>query len=262
MSNPCRFVWHDLSTRDVEDALRFYAGLFDWTFEQSGNEPYHHIVAGSRMIGGIRRKEASEPGPPSWLGYVLVDEVPAAVEKATAAGGAVYVPTTTMPDVGTFAVVADPTGGVVAPWRSARSEENEEKSEPPARHTFCWDELLTSDPAAAAAFYTGVFGWGTQTRDMGEAGDYTLFTRPGVKNPSCDDDSAFAAGAIKAPPMVPHSFWLAYVQVDDADATAARAAELGATITVPPTDVPTVGRFCSIMDPQGAALAFIAFPGS
>ncbi len=262
MSNTCRFVWHDLNTHDVEGAKRFYGELFNWSFEQSGNEPYHHVKAGAQMIGGIRRKEANEPGPPSWLGYVLVEAVPAAVEKATAGGGRVYVPTTTMPDVGTFAVIADPTGGVVAPWRSARPEENKEASVPPANHTFCWDELLTSDPAAATKFYASVFGWVTETQNMGEMGDYTLFTRPGVKNPMRDDKPAWAAGLMKAPPMVPYSFWLAYVQVDNADATAERAKKLGANITVPPTDIPTIGRFCAFMDPQNAALAFISFPKS
>lgn len=262
MSNISRFVWHDLSTHDVESAKRFYGELFSWTFVQSENDPYLHVKAGEQMIGGIRLKEANEPGPPSWLGYVLVEAVPATVEKATAAGGRVYVPTTTMPDVGTFAVIADPTGGVVAPWKSARPEENEEVGVPPANHTFCWDELLTSDPGAATRFYESAFGWGTETQNMGEMGDYTLFTRPGVQDPMRDNAPAWAAGLMKAPPAVPYSFWLAYVQVDDADAAADRAKKLGATINVPPTDIPTIGRFCAFMDPENAALAVISFPKS
>lgn len=262
MSNPGRFVWHDLNTHDVEAAKAFYGELFDWSFDQSGNEPYHHIQVGERMIGGLRRKEAGEPGPPSWLGYVLVDEVPAAVERVGAGGGRVYMPTTTMPDVGTFAVVADPTGGVVAPWRSARPAENEEVQGPPPMHAFCWDELLSTDPAAAAGFYTSVFGWETETRDMGEMGEYTLFNRPGVPDPMRDGAPAFAAGLMQSPPGVPFSFWLAYVQVADTDATVERAKELGAEITVPPTDIPEVGRFACFTDPQGATLAILSFPGS
>ena len=262
MTNISRFVWHDLSSNDVEAAKRFYGELFGWSFEQSGNEPYAHIRAGEQMIGGIRRKEADEPGPPSWLGYVLVDDVPEAVERMNAGGGTVYVPTTTMPDVGTFAVAADPTGGVVAPWRSARAEENDKASEPAGLHAFCWDELLTTEPAAATGFYTSVFGWDTETQPMGELGDYTLFSRPGVPDPMRDGKPAWAGGLMKSPPGVPYSFWLAYVLVKDTDATAERARELGANITVPPTDIPEVGRICTFMDPEGAPLALISYPGS
>ena len=80
MGNKSRFVWHDLNTRDVEGAKRFYGELFNWSFEQSENGPYHHVKAGTHMIGGIRQKTPDEPGPPSWLGYVWVENVQATVE--------------------------------------------------------------------------------------------------------------------------------------------------------------------------------------
>ena len=254
-----RFVWHDLSTDDVEGSKRFYGELFGWAFEQSGNEPYHHVRAGDRMIGGLRKKEAGEPGPACWMGYVLVESVPAAVERATAGGGRVYVPPTTMPDVGTFAVVADPSGGVVAPWRSARPEENEEAEAVPGIGAFCRDELLSTDPAAAATFYASVFGWATETQSLGAQGEATVLTRPGVEDPR-RGGPARAAGVMQAPPSVPHTFWLAYVRVADADATARRAEELGAHIAVPPRDLAGVGRFCTIADPQHAVLGFVTLP--
>ena len=264
MGHTSRFVWHDLNTHDVEGAKRFYGDLFGWSFDASGNEAYHHVNAGAQMIGGIRRKDAVEPGPPSWLGYVLVDDVPDAVERVTAADGRVYMPPTTMPDVGTFAVVADPTGGVVAPWRSARAEANEEACAPPANHTFCWDELLTTDPALAAKFYSAVFGWDEESQEsgaqeMGEAGDYALLTRPGVTDPTRGGKPALAAGVVKAPPALPYSFWLPYVRVECVDAAAERAAQLGASVTVPPTDVPNLGRFCSFADPQKTAIGCLSY---
>lgn len=260
MQNTSRFVWHDLNTTDVEAAKRFYGELFGWSFEDSENNGYCHISSGEEMIGGLRRREEGEHGPPSWLGYVLVDDVPAAVERVGGGGGQVYMPATTMPDVGTFAVVADPSGGVVAPWRSAREGENDECGAMPAVHAFCWDELLSTDPAAAGGFYSRVFGWGVETRDMGEAGEYTLFNRPGVPDPMRDEAPAWAAGMMQSPPGVPYSFWLAYVRVEDTDATAKRAESLGATLIAPPMEIEGVGRFCSFMDPQGAALAVITFP--
>ena len=66
--NKHRFVWHDLSTKDLEGSKRFYGEIFNWTFDASANGPYTHIKAGDEMIGGIRQMGADEPQPTSWLG--------------------------------------------------------------------------------------------------------------------------------------------------------------------------------------------------
>ena len=102
--NKHRFVWHDLSTKDVEGAKRFYGEVFGWTFGGSANGPYTHIAVGDAMIGGMRQMDANEPQPPSWLGYVGVDDVAATVAAISSADGKVYMPTTVMENVGTFAV--------------------------------------------------------------------------------------------------------------------------------------------------------------
>jgi hypothetical protein len=270
--NKHRFVWHDLNTRDVEGSKRFYGEIFGWKLDASGNGPYHHIQVGDQMIGGVRAMSPHEPGPPSWLGYVVVDDVAKTVESIQAAKGRVHMPTTSMPNVGTFAVTADPTGAVFAPWKSARGGEDVETNEVPKPFTFCWDELVTQDPAAAGAFYAAVFGWSPRTMDMGGGQTYTLFDRPGVKNPKGDPQSA--GGMMKAPPGVPASssgvsvprpdgletpgsFWIAYVGVDDTDKRCALATKLGATVTVGPMDIPNVGRFACWSDPQGAAIAVL-----
>jgi uncharacterized protein len=250
--NKHRFVWHDLNTKDAEASKRFYGELFNWKFEGSD---YIHITAGTTMIGGIRQTDANDPTPPSWLGYVVVDDVEACVSKITSAGGKVYMPTTAMPNVGTFAVTADPTGGVFAPWKSARPGEDVETVKMPEPFTFAWDELVTTDPAAAVAFYAEVFGWEPRAVDMGPGGTYTLLDRPGVKNAM--GDQAQAGGVMKAPASMPHSFWIAYVAVDNTDSIAERATRLGANVLVPPTDIPNVGRFGCFMDPQGASLAVL-----
>jgi predicted enzyme related to lactoylglutathione lyase len=253
--NKHRFVWHELATRDVEGAKRFYGEVFGWGFEASEGDPYQHIKVGDEMIGGIRTLGADEPQPPSWLGYVGVDDVAATVAKISDAGGQVHLPTTVMENVGTFAVTADPSGAVFATWKSARPGEDVEKGGYPAPFTFCWDELMSTDPAAAGAFYEKVFGWTQRPVDMGGGMIYTLLDRPGVKNPK--GDPASAGGMMKSPPGLPHSFWIAYVGVDSCDRRTERAAQLGATITQPPTDIPGVGRFASWMDPQQAGIAVL-----
>jgi predicted enzyme related to lactoylglutathione lyase len=256
--NKHRFVWHDLNCKDVDGAQRFYGEIFNWKFEKGDSGPYLHIKAGEEMIGGVRQMGADEKSPPHWMGYVAVDDVAATVGGITKAGGRVYMPTTVMDKVGTFAVTADPTGGVFAPWKSARPGEDQEPAGNAKPFTFCWDELLTTDPDAAAKFYTTVFGWTAEKMDMGPGGIYTLFNRPGTKNDKGQPKGA--GGMMKAPPMVPMSFWLPYVFVENTDAISEKAKRLGANVTVPPTDIPNVGRFSCWMDPHNAAIAVISFP--
>src|SRR5262245_3004440 len=256
--NKHRFVRHDLNTKDLEGSKKFYSEIFNWKLESSANSPYIHITAGDEMIGGMRQMDANEPQPPNWLGYVVVDDVAATVASITGAGGKVYMPTTKMENVGTFAVTADPTGAVFAPWTSARPGEDVEKQTMPKPFTFVWDELMSTDPAAAGAFYDKVFGWKPRPVDMGGGMTYTLLDRPGVKNARGDQGSA--GGMMKSPPGVPHSFWLAYVAVDNCDKRSEQAARLGATVTVPPTDIPNVGRFACWMDPQQAGIAILQPP--
>ena len=253
--NKHRFVWHDLNTKNLEGSKKFYSEIFNWKLEASGNSPYVHISAGDEMIGGMRQMDANEQQPTNWLGYVVVDDVAATVASITGAGGKVYMPTTKLENVGTFAVTADPTGAVFAPWKSARPGEDVEKQTMPKPFTFVWDELVSTDPAAAGAFYDKVFGWKSRPVDMGGGMTYTLLDRPGVKNARGDQGSA--GGMMKSPAGVPASFWLAYVGVDDCDKLSERAARLGAKVTVQPTDIPNVGRFACWMDPQGASIAIL-----
>ena len=253
--NKHRFVWHDLNTKDVESSKRFYGEIFGWKFSASDNGPYVHISAGDEMIGGMRQIGPHEPQPPSWLGYIGVDDVAATVGKITASGGKIYMPTTTMDKVGTFAVTADPTGGVFAPWKSARAEDDVERQGPPGKFTFCWDELMTTDPAAATKFYSSVFGWQANPVEMGGGMTYTLLQRPGVTDAKGQPVSA--GGMMKSPPGVPVSFWLPYVAVDHCDQRCAKAEKLGAKIMVPAQDIPNVGRFACWSDPGGASIAIL-----
>lgn len=245
MTTP-RFVWHDLNTSDSAAAQGFYGELFNWKFEGSD---YAHIKSGDRMIGGVRTIGADEKMPPNWLGYVGVDDVRATTEKMTAAGGKVIVPPMDMPNVGTFSVVADPSGGVLAPWKSARPAEDVESDDLPPMYTFCWNELASTNIDAATKFYASTLGWKPEAVDMGNNMTYTLFKRPGHK--------ADAGGAMASQPGQPGSYWMSYVSVPKADDTVAKAKQLGANIIVPPMDIPNVGRFAIFTDPQGAAIAIL-----
>ncbi|QXE92198.1 VOC family protein [Geomonas subterranea] len=113
---------------------------------------------------------------------------------------------------------------------------------------FSWFELTTDDVAAAQSFYGRLFGWSMERWD-GEV-DYTL-----IKVGAREVAGIAAAGpGHRKPPG-----WGVYVTVTDVDQTAARAEELGGRVLVPPTDIPRVGRFCVLQDPQGAVLTAITY---
>jgi predicted enzyme related to lactoylglutathione lyase len=250
-----RFVWHDLLADDIEGAKRFYGELFGWRFKKGeSDESYEHVYAGETAIGGIMKNPS--PIPPHWLAYVGVDDVDASVAAVTSAGGRRLSPTTDMPTVGQFAAVADPTGAAFSPFHyTGKDAGRPESNEPPALWTFCWNELLSSEPERAAKFYAQAFGWDLETMEMPGYGTYTLLKRRGVKDATGADKSAGGVG--KLPPGVPRSFWLPYVAVSDCDATVAKAQRLGAKIPMPAMDIPNVGRFATIIDPQMAATAVL-----
>lgn len=126
-------------------------------------------------------------------------------------------------------------------------------AEKPAHGTFCWNELMTRDTAAATKFYSALIGW--NPADSGMPGMNYTFMKAGETN---------AGGLMAMPAEIPAevpSHWMSYVTVDDVDATAGKVEGLGGKLLVPPQDIPGVGRFCVVEDPTGAALGLITFPG-
>ena len=118
---------------------------------------------------------------------------------------------------------------------------------------FIWYELNTTDQAAARVFYGNLAGWSATAMPMSPPGmNYTLLSLSG--GPAVAGMMDLMADA-RAKGVPPH--WLGYVGVDDVDASQARALALGASVVVPATDIPGVGRFAYIQDPQGAALVMM-----
>ncbi len=113
-----------------------------------------------------------------------------------------------------------------------------------------WSELMTTDIAAAKTFYGKLFGWELEQAPM-EGMEYTIAKVGGKQVAGM---MAIPEQAQGAPPA-----WGLYVTVDDVDATAEKATQLGAQLLVPPKDIPEVGRFCVIQDPQGACISAISY---
>jgi hypothetical protein len=116
-----------------------------------------------------------------------------------------------------------------------------------------WTELVTSDAKGACEFYGKLFGWKTETMDMG-SGPYHVIKV----------GDAAIGGIMDKPPGVPADMppmWGAYVTVGNLDETLAAVKKLGGGVLMEPMDVQTVGRMAVIRDPQGAALSVIQYTG-
>jgi predicted enzyme related to lactoylglutathione lyase len=246
--HPGKFVWFEHVSRDAKKAQKFYDEVLGWRVEAFpvGDSTYDTILAGETpdtMIGGYAR--SSDRQEPHWISYVSVEDVDGAAKAAAANGGKVIEPPHDLPEVGRAARIADPQGAELYVFKNDTGDPADTPAtEPPPARRFFWNELHTTDPEKAVAFYEKVFGFTRQTMDMGPAGNYYILARDGVSR-------AGVTGHL-AKGVSPH--WLPYVEVDDPDATIARAKELGAK-TVAPEDIPGVGRFGLFEDPTGAVLA-------
>ena len=248
-STGSRFVWHDLMTTDLQKSLAFYTTLFGWERKPWDMGPagtYDMLYAGAIGIGGMVPLPPDFPAPSHWVGYVSVADVDAACAKADAMGGKTCVPPTDIPSVGRFAVVEDPAGAIFSPFKGS-GPDMPEPAAPPIG-TVAWNELMTPDPEKAVEFYGGLTAWTVDKMDMGPAGFYYVFKR--------GDRST--AGMMQRPAGTPgRPAWTPYVAVASADESAARAAELGATLIVPPTDIADWGRFALAIDPTGAVFGVL-----
>jgi predicted enzyme related to lactoylglutathione lyase len=244
---PGTFCWPELATTDQKGAVAFYRGLFGWDLAEQPigpTETYSMFKIRGLEVAAASRMQAEEMRqglPPHWNAYVSVASADAAVKRAQELGGKVLAPPVDVMDAGRMAVLQDPTGAIVSVWQPKRHIGAKILREP---GTLGWTELVTRDTDAAEKFYTQLFGWQTKT-----GGGYTEFivgTTPDAGMMKIDE---------KWGPVPPH--WMPYFQVDDCDASAARATELGGRVNVPPNDIPNVGRFSTLSDPQGAMFSII-----
>lgn len=248
---PGTFCWPELATTDQAGARKFYTTLFGWTANETPmgpEETYTILLKDGRSVAALFNKRPEEPVA-NWHAYVAVADAKETAEKAKKLGGKVLMEPYDVMELGVSAPVADPTGALVYLWQ-AKSHKGVELLDEPG--SLLWTELMTSDVAKSKAFYTGLFGY--TTREMGpEMGNYVVFQRGST-------DQKGAGGMMGMPKDVPAgtpSMWLPYFSVTDCDATATKASSLGAKIKMPPTDIPTIGRFAVIEDPYGATFCIM-----
>jgi predicted enzyme related to lactoylglutathione lyase len=239
--------WADLGSADLAASKRFYGTLFGWDPLEGGPESGGYAIfhKDGAAVGGVGPLQGPDQ-PPAWTIYLATDDADATAAKVEASGGKVLMAPMDVMDQGRMAIFMDPTGAVFGVWQKITFPGAQLQQEPGA---LSWTELATRDAEAATQFYRSVFGWSAGVEEM-QGVPYTIF-RVG--------DSG-VAGMMQMteqyPPEMP-SFWTPYFGSADVDATAAKVQELGGTVLVPPTDIPEVGRFAVISDPQGAFFSII-----
>jgi hypothetical protein len=245
---PGTFCWAELATRDQEGAKKFYTGLFGWAAEDTPVGPdqtYTRLRLSGKDVGALYAMGPQEEGvPPHWNSHVSVENADEAAKKAKELGGTVLAEPFDVFDYGRMAVLQDPVGAVFCVWQPRRHIGAGIVNEPGA---FCWNECDTTDTEGAERFYTALFGWTAKT-DAGSP-PYTEFHRAGRPVGGMMEIQK-EWGAV--PPN-----WMVYFAVADCDVSAAKAKELGGRDIVPSTDIPNVGRFTVLSDPQGAVFAII-----
>lgn len=242
MNRRGHFVWHDLMTSEIDKVAPFYGKLCGWEIQHQGQ--WVLIVNNGKDQGTVMTTPAGAPA--GWIGYVLVDDVAAAGQRAERQGGRMCTPPRDIPNIGRFSVLADREGATITAFSYAGSRP--EKAGDPPVGAFCWNEIMTRDPQGAAAFYSEVFGWSPVAMDMGEFGTYTVFEADGQR----------VAGAMAMPKEVPAAapaHWLHYIHHANVDAGCEEAQRLGGQVLHPPMSIPGVGRFASLRDPAGAVFA-------
>jgi predicted enzyme related to lactoylglutathione lyase len=248
------FCWFELGTSDQNAAKEFYGGLFGWGFDDSPLPPemggvYTTLMKDDKKVGAMYQLGPhSGDAPPNWMLYVNVDSADETAAKVAELGGETYGPPFDVMEHGRMVIFKDPTGATLSVW--------EPKAHPGADlvnapGSACWSELATTDLKKAGAFYSNLFGWSLKE----SSGDmpYTEFSNQGKAIGGMMPMSAMQIQG--APP-----FWSVYFAVEDCDAAAEKADGLGATLRVPPTDIPNVGRFAVIQDPQGAFFSIFEGP--
>jgi uncharacterized protein len=276
---PC---WIDTAQPDPRAAASFYGHLFGWEFEDRmpADVPGHYLVARLEgrdvaAVGSV--PNGTPPGPVTWTTYVAVDSADDVAARVTDAGGLVLAGPFDVLDAGRMAVCSDPSGAVFDLWQAGSHRGAQAVNAP---NTWNWSDLNTRDVEGAKAFYGAVFGWEALTVGFGgfEAtmwrlpgyGDFLERLDPDLRSRHSEagvpEGFSDAIGWMMPMPADQYpddvaAHWSVTFSVDDTDAVAARAADLGGRVVTQPFDV-EMARVAVLRDPQGAAFTVSRFdPG-
>jgi len=252
IGSPC---WADLFTSDVEGSRKFYSDLFGWNAEAPSPEfgGYFMFTRNGAPVAGGMGDMGDVRADDTWNIYLATDDIAKTLEVAEAEGARIISAAMPVADLGTQAVLNDPTGAHVGAWQPGTFPGFTVLNE---QGTPAWFELHTRDYDKAVAFYRTAFRWDTQI--VGDSDDFRYSV---MRNPSGDGELAGIMDA-KAflPPGAP-AHWSIYWHVDDAPATVAKVKALGGSVVSDVEDTP-YGRLATVKDPAGAEFKLRTLPGS
>jgi uncharacterized protein len=241
---PC---WVDVTSTDIERTNAFYGQLFGWKAEDQGEQAGHYTLYtlnGKNVAAGSPPPPGSEGIPPHWTTYLASDDVDATAAKVQDAGGTVLMEPFDVFDSGRMAIAADPGGATFGIWQAGNHIGAELANEP---GTLSWNECHAPEPARAAEFYAAVFGYTIDEADFGGGEPYRVLQV---------DGRGIAGVAGVGEGEQPN--WRTVFSVAACDDTVAKARELGGVVVAEPYDIPTVGRYATLRDPDGAVFGVLA----
>ncbi|MBB5918680.1 hypothetical protein BJY24_007592 [Nocardia transvalensis] len=246
--DPC---WAELYTSDPDRAIEFYGRLFGWTAERSADHGgYITFRKDGNAVAGGMGNDGADGAPDQWTVYLASPDIRATVDAATAHGGRVILDPMPVGDLGSMAVLADPSGAGVGVWQ-------------PGVHTgfgtlgivsggtwtehagvASWFELHTPAYADAVKFYTEVFGW----KDA-----FAVADTPEFRYTTIHAETPMLGGVMDASAFLPAGVpggWQVYFGAEDVDAAVKTVVELGGSIDREPENTP-YGRMAVVADPGG-----------
>jgi hypothetical protein len=248
-AKPSPFIWYDLMTPDLRASEDFYSRVVGWKIADSGMPgiSYSILSAGDTMVGGMMGMVEGGP-PPMWTGYIHSSDVDADAKRAAALGGKVCKPAEDIPEVGRFAVIADPGGAMFNLFRPNSTEELKKVPRGTPGH-ISWHDLRARDGGKAWNFYSQMFHWTkSDALEMEPGAVYQMFATGGEA----------IGGMMTMRPETPFPHWQFFFAVDAIDAAAERVRSAGGTIIMEPMEVPGGEWIIEVRDPHGATFGLVA----
>jgi uncharacterized protein len=240
--------WVDLTTPDLEGALRFYGGVFGWEFEDAGEEAghYHQALVRGRRVAGLGPAQPGSPPQAYWTTYLSGTDVDAHATAIAEAGGTVMFGPLEVTGQGRMLIAVDAEGAMFGIWEPQAHKGAQLVNENAA---LTWNQLMSRNLDGAARFLGSVFPYAFEALPEMPFDAYRVFAISG----------RVVGGMLAMPGELPAEappHWLTYFWLDDVDGGARRAQDLGGELLREPEDSP-YGRSATLRDPQGAVFAVI-----
>ena len=256
---PGKIIWQDLLSDTPAETEAFYSALFDWEFEPlGGGINYTLIRHQGRLLGGmVDQNQLPTPADISqWVAVMSVEDIDRAVATVKAREGTVFTPATSLGDRGDIAVVADPTGALLALLQTRAGDPPDGQGERAETGDFLWRELWTDNVDTASQFYQALAPFESEAISLGDSDtpvDYRLLRT--AKRPR--------AGIRTTPVPEMPAMWVSYLRVTDLsemNSLLEKVPGLGGEVLVPAVARPGGGHVAVIAGPSGAGVALQTWP--